>query len=281
MNLVIIALTFAVCIYADAAAVEKRQCGIPAIKPDTSTDIVGGKDAIPYSWPWQVLLRRNNIPFCGASLITNQWLITAAHCVFDSKPSAFSAVLSVFNKTRNDEPGEQISSITQFHVHPEFEPQNLVNDIALMKLSSPVNFTDHISPVCLSSIQGEELPAVGTNVFITGWGNTKVPSRDPSATLKQAVVPLMSTEVCRVRNPAYPKFDEKAHFCIGFDRGGKGACHGDSGGPAMFQTPDGSWKQIGITSFGQYGVCASPAGTGYTKVPSYVDFIKKYVHDLD
>jgi len=260
--------------------VSEQKCGIPAIKPDTSTDIIGGKDAIPYSWPWQIHLRKGRTPWCGASLITNQWLITAGHCATSSATS-YKALLSVFNKHKNDEPGELLLDISEVHQHPKYDSRKLVNDIAVMKLKNPVNFTDHISPICLPAVQGEDLPAAGTNIFITGWGNTKAPSSNDSPTLKQEFVPLMSTEKCKAVNPSNPKFDETSHFCVGYENGGKGACHGDSGGPAMIQREDGSWKQIGVTSFAQNGICASKSGTGYTKLSSFIDFIKQYVPDFN
>jgi len=273
----------------------QRRCGIPSIKPDTSTNVVGGKDVIPYSWPWQISLLMAGNHRCGGALITNEWVMTAAHCVDQRYPQVYKIRLGVFYNsldmattpsTPNEnsqvgEDGEIISKVIEIHSHPNYDP-GLTNDIALLKLANPVKVTDHISPVCLPTTQDEELPTAGTNLFSTGWGRVSAveDERELSRTLKQVLLPLMSTEKCKERNAENPKFDEKVHLCAGFDQGGKGICHGDSGGPAVFQTEDGTWKQIGITSFVQKGTCASPSGSGYTKVSAMMDFVKQYVKDL-
>jgi len=278
----VVATLLAVFCLVSAVPIEQapeRKCGVPAIKPDTSTNIVGGKNAIPYSWPWQVSIRLGSSHNCGGTLITNQWVLTAAHCA-TTRPSAYSVVLGVFAKAKNDEPGEIISNVTEVYQHPKYSSSKLTSDIALMKLGKPIEYTDHISPLCLPT-QNEALPKAGTDVQIIGWGNTKAPSSEPSPTLKQVALPLMSTEECKARNPRNPVFDETAHLCVGLEQGGKGACHGDSGSSASVQLSDGSWHQIGIASYVQNGQCASKSGTGYTRVSSYIDFVKEHVKELN
>jgi len=274
MNLSILLLAAAISL-TSAVPLEKqaeRKCGVPVIKPDTSTDIVGGKDAIPYSWPWQVHLVLDGRWWCGATLITNQWVLTAKHCVEGNGPKAFRVKLGVFNKLKNDEPGEVIADVTEIHNHPTY-------NISLMKLSSPVEFTDHIIPICLPT-QDEQLPAVGTNVFTVGWGNTKLPSSVDSNTLKQVAMPLVSDQKCEAAIK-HKRFDSKTELCIGFENGNKTVCHGDSGGSALVQIEDGSWKQIGITYYVQNLSCLQPGYSGFTKVAYFLDFIKQYVHDLE
>jgi len=208
--------------------------------------------------------------------------MTAAHCVDGEKlgklDEYYNIRLGVFNKTRTDEGGEQIAEILEIHIHPKYTFLNVTYDIALLKLTKPVQFTDHVSPICIPTIQDEELPSVGTNMFIIGWGNTKAPSSDDSEILKQAVVPRVSDQKCKTADPRHEEdYDEKVQFCVGFDNGYVGGCHGDSGGPAMIQTSDGSWKQMGIFSWIHSGRCASPSYSVYSKVPAFVDFIQKYV----
>jgi len=279
MKFILAALLAGFC-YASPTLQIKRQCGSPAIKPDTSTNIVGGKDAIPYSWPWQVGIFRSNGPLfnCGGTLIANQWIMTAAHCVINNIPKLYKVKLGVFNNTRDDEPGETVSNVAEIYAHRGYDFEKLINDIAVVKLSSPVEYTDHISPICLPNID-EELPAADTNVFTTGWGRVNPSNWESSRTLKQVLMPLMSTEKCKARI-GYPKFDEKLHICAGFDEGGKGICHGDSGGPGMIQNEDGTWKQIGINCYVPQATCATAAGSGYTRVSAFVDYVKQYVKDL-
>jgi len=281
MAFFIVLLSFIACVTnAVPVSDDKAKCGLPAIKPDTSTDIVGGKDAIPYSWPWQVALTQFGFfQFCAGSLISPQWVVTAGHC-FDgaTDPSRYQVKLGVFSKSKNNEPGEQVLDISEIHVHPEYKDEDpkMFFDVALLKLKSPVTFTDHISPACLPNAN-EELPDAGSTVFVTGWGDTRENGQD-SETLKQVAVPLQSNAKCVT---AYKgKIHEETQFCAGFDNGGKDACNGDSGGPIVFQDKtSGIWKQIGIVSTGTG--CARPKLFGiYSKMPAFMDFIKQYVTDL-
>jgi len=271
------------------------KCGLPATKPDTTTSIVGGVDAIPYSWPWQVALFRRDrgyeYQFCGGTLISNEWILSAGHCFYgpNHTPDEYYVKLGVFNKTYDDEPGEVVLNISAFHMHPKFEfvreTGTPIYDVSLVKLKTPVQFTDHITPICLPSTLDEELPNPDTKSFIVGWGFIKETVGPDSDTLKQAGVPLVSVETCRKGLENVPSKDkdvhEKVEFCAGFDQGGKSQCSGDSGGPLMYQDPsnEGRWKQLGITSW-SVG-CAKPKLYGvYSKVSAFMDFVKDYVKDL-
>jgi len=270
---------------------KSEECGRPAVTPDTSTNVIGGKDAIPYSWPWQVavavyypkdspVFHANNEFYFGASLISDQWLVTSAYPVYKHGVASNKAKLGVFDKTRIDEPGEKVIEIEEVHIHPKFNYTLSINDIALLKLKTPVQFTDHVSPICLPATQDEELPDADTAMFLAGWGYTKVGEGGETQTLKQTNVPLVSTEQCKKRNgEATPT---QTQFCAGLDEGGRGPCwDGDIGGPLMYQDPITKvWKQIGIASNGN--TCALPEDgyPTYTKVSAFLDFIRANVMDL-
>jgi len=274
------------------------KCGTPATKPDTSSDIVGGVDAIPYSWPWQVALFRRDYDdeyefFCGGTLISNQWVMSAGHCFYTygtpNSPDKYQVRLGVFNKTYEDEPGEVILNISAFHVHPKYgnvkESGNPIYDVSLLKLKEPVQFTDHISPICLPSTLDEKLPEPGTGSFITGWGYIKESVGPTSDTLQQVGIPLVAAQPCRENYKEVPgkkvDINENIEFCYGFEKGGKAQCLGDSGGPLAFQDPndEGRWKQLGIISWSEG--CARPKLYGVvSKVSAFMDFIREYVKDL-
>ncbi|PWA28173.1 hypothetical protein CCH79_00020903 [Gambusia affinis] len=137
-------------------------CGQPAL----NTRIVGGAVAPEGSWPWQVSLQLSS-HFCGGSLISSEWVLTAAHCIIRDIGSA-SLVLGLQSLTGTN-PNKVTRTVAQVIRHPSFRISTLDNDIALIKLSSAVTFNNYISPVCL--------PAAGSTFYsgvdswITGWGN--------------------------------------------------------------------------------------------------------------
>jgi len=268
-------------------------CGTPAVKPDTTSNIIGGKDAIPYSWPWQAVLEVNRAAgfglTCGATLISKQWVMSAGHCINVTAPvSNYRIKLGVFDQTKNDEAGEVIAEIEEIHVHPKFslggifKPPN--NDISLIKLKTPVEFTDHISPVCLPTASPNDLPADNTNIELIGWGRTANSNQAPvSPTLKQVLLPLAPQATCKNFIGGLGDFTNVI-ICFGIPKSGKTACNGDSGGPAIYQDPknNNQWTQIGITSFGK-GTQTQPCSgdySAYGRVGAFLDFINQYVKDL-
>jgi secreted trypsin-like serine protease len=271
----------ALCLVPFAARAQK--CGVPAIKPDISSNILGGKDAVAYSWPWQVTVhiwmfdRYNQM--CGGSLIANQWILTSAGCFYDFIPWSprIQIRLGVFDSNRTDEAGQQNVNVTEYHIHPQYSrpnaTNNAYNDVALLKLKDPVQYTDHISPICLPTQQDEALPAAGTSIFVAGWG-WKNPSNPGTGkeTLKQVSGPTVATDACKQAHVG--RIDEKNHFCAGTKSSGPKPWIGDEGGPGVVQDPPGSgtWKQIGISlawESDNYWVLS--------RVSAFVDFIKQYV----
>jgi len=276
--------TFIVLLLA-AAALAQQKCGVPVVQPDTTTNIIGGKDAIPYSWPWQMALHRQGSLTCGGSLLSNNWVITAAHCVVqDPTPSNYQVKLGVFNQTVNNEAGEAVLDVSEVQVHPKYvgivDNKPPVYDVALLKLKTPVTFTDHIIPVCIPK-QDEPLPAAGTSLSFTGWGRTENSIfAGVSDLLQQVNMPLASDAACgEFTSPGYVP---EVMFCAGFDQPGKLTCSGDSGGPVV-EKRNGQYVLLGLTDFGKGNIlrpCSSNLG-GYARVSAFVtDFINKHVTDL-
>jgi len=172
-------------------------------------------------------------------------------------------------------------------MHPKYQDTDgrtpPLYDAALLKLANPVQFTDHISPVCLPNAQDEDLPNAGTAVLATGWGRTKNERGAPIATkLQQISVPLVTKQKCNtfLRSTEY----EKIILCIGYDEGGKLICNGDSGGPAVVQDPanNNAWKLIGLADF-TMGNAQKPCNSnysGFARVSAFIEFIKQYVKDV-
>ncbi|XP_035704979.1 uncharacterized protein LOC110847008 isoform X2 [Folsomia candida] len=253
------------------------QCGTaPKSFTQTSryrvTRIVGGSNSNPGNWPWQAALYKSGSYQCGATLISSRWLLSAGHCFYNAQDDYWVARLGTLRRGAAVlSPYEQVVKITHIFLHPGYQNVGFVNDVSLLRLEKEVNFTDYVRPVCLPSRENKIRD--GRMCTVVGWGQLQEVGRIFPDTLQEVQLPLISTSECRKRTlflPLYKLTD--AMFCAGFDRGGRDACLGDSGGGMMCPENDGRWSIYGVTSNG-YG-CARAARPGvYTKVASYLDWI--------
>ncbi|XP_054457937.1 serine protease 27-like [Anoplopoma fimbria] len=235
-------------------------CGL-AVK---NTRIVGGQNAAPGSWPWLVSLNSDGRPFCAGSLINNQWVLTAAHCLPGSDRLTTTVYLG-----RNSQTGpnfnEVETSLESINCHPSYNFLTNENDICLLKLSAPVDFTTYIQPVCLASAMSTFHTDVSS--WVTGFGETQFDSSSRADILQEVNLPIVGNNECKC---TYPEITDNM-ICAGFKEGGKDACQGDSGAPLV--TKKGfMWIQSGIVSFGLG--CARPMTPGvYTRVSEYEEWI--------
>uniref|UniRef100_A0A0N5AW76 limulus clotting factor C n=1 Tax=Syphacia muris TaxID=451379 RepID=A0A0N5AW76_9BILA len=253
-------------------------CGQAPISPE-ETKIVGGYYARPYSWPWQAELCMIS-PFnkdcyfrCGGSLIDSEWLMSAAHCVdgYTRYPEMFKMKLGTYDYRSNEEEGQLTVDIKEIHIHPSFGvPKMFSHDLSLLKIANgPINFTDHIQPVCILR-NSSHLIQVGNSAYVTGWGATSEGGAI-SHKLRQVRVPFLDIEQCRI---AYREEIDDTMACAG--RVGIDSCQGDSGGPLVTRLENRRWYQIGIVSWGQG--CAQEGFAGVYSRPSMMcDFIEKTV----
>jgi len=222
-------------------------------KPDViGTRVIGGIEAARGSWPWQILLRYDGRPMCGGALIAPQWVVTAAHCVHGHEESGMFSVRVGEHDWHKNDGSERNHNVAQVFRHQDYDPRHLNNDIALLKLSTPVLFNKYVKPVCLPT---EEVDP-GTDCYITGWGKVQHPgSMFPK--LQQAVLPVVSNTDCEKKNFKRIPIPITSAMICGGDGGTtkRSGCHGDSGGPYVCKV-DGVWELHGAVSHGS-PVCKS------------------------
>ncbi|XP_051770091.1 testisin-like isoform X5 [Ctenopharyngodon idella] len=187
--------------------------------------------------------------------------------------SIFSLTVVLGRQTQNGFNLNEVSKNVKLIIkHPSYNRHTNNNDIALLKLSSPVTFTDYISPVCLAA-DGSVFNN-GTDSWITGWGNISRRESLPSPNVLQEVeVPVIGNRQCNCLYRVGNITDNM--ICAGLLGGGKDSCQGDSGGP-MVSNQSSVWVQSGIVSFG-IG-CARPEYPGvYTRVSRYQEWITSFM----
>lgn len=239
-----------------------------------NSKIVGGQNVTAGSWPWQVSVHFKSSGsqqhICGGTLISDQWVLTAAHCILTTSP-----VFWVLYIGRESQSGPNVhevsSSVSEVIVHPDYNNTLFNNDIALMKLSSPVNFTDYIRPVCLASNSSEFHNS--TSCWATGWG--RLGKDEPNQAfnfLQEVQIPVIGNKQCSCNYLSEPQANiTDQMICAGQEN--KGTCQGDSGGP--LQCEQGSkWIQAGVTSFGV--PCAL---AGLPEVYARVSEFEKWIMD--
>ncbi|CAF0787106.1 unnamed protein product [Rotaria sp. Silwood1] len=224
----------------------------------TVSRIVGGETANSATWGWAVSISIANTYLCGGSIISSSWIITAAHCAEGFTASQFK----VYAGSNIRYSGTQNRTVSKVILHSEYNSATFVNDIALLKLASPLNMSDpYVRSICLPSISqatlsAGEWPPVGTNVVAVGWGRLSEGGSLPS-TLQQVTLQTVDYQASTC-TPTMK--DWHVQFCAGVSGGGKDTCQGDSGGPLMMFSSNNQWILVGVTSSG-IG-CAEAAYSG-------------------
>jgi len=241
--------------------------------------IVNGEDAKYGEWPWQVSLRQwrtaTFLHKCGAALLSENWAITAAHCVESVNPDELLLRMGEFDL--NDEEHEpftfQDRKVQIVASHPKFDPKTFEYDLALLRFYEPVVFTPNIIPVCIPE-DDEDL--VGRDAWVTGWGRLYEDGPLPSK-MQKVTLPIINNTECEMM---YEKAGFREHIphifiCAGYREGGKDSCEGDSGGPMSVQRQaDSRFMLSGVISWG-IG-CAEKNQPGvYTRISDFRECINQ------
>jgi len=234
-----------------------------------STSIVNGQPATECEWRWQAMLMRNGWDFCGGTLISPEWVLSAAHCVSSAKNLDVRFGDHNYSRTSGN---EQNRRAVEVYRHPQYTEDPPRNDYVMIKLDRPVEFNGCVGTACLPT--GDVAP--GTKCWITGWGALMAGGAGPQV-LQETSVDIISNEECTTKYSYKESEIDETMICAQGQRGdGKttDACQGDSGGPLVCDTPAG-WTLYGATSWGKG--CAAPR---YPGVWARVNHVMDWVEDI-
>ncbi|RMZ99634.1 chymotrypsin-like protease CTRL-1 [Brachionus plicatilis] len=264
------------------AAINPPECGkrINEIRGKGLNKIVNGQIADPEDWGWQVYVQYLSFDIqtkCGGSLINSQWVLTAAHCVYNLEqnilpnPPLYKIYLGLHDETK-EEDFTIATEASKIILHPDyddskFQTEGLQNDIALIKLKESIKFNDQILPVCLPESNSEFSNKMA---WATGWGRLDGNGAS-SKFLMEVNIPIYNDSYCTKKIAI--KYNTKNSICGGGNN--KGTCQGDSGGPLVVKDGD-KWKLAGITSYAAVG-CKNE--TVFAKTSAFIDWIKKTIQE--
>ncbi|KTF93721.1 hypothetical protein cypCar_00039328 [Cyprinus carpio] len=222
--------------------------------------------------PWQALLQHNEQYKCGAVILDSQWILTAAHCVWEKDPNILQVTVGEHIRGK-DEGTEQTRKVSKVFVHPRYNHSSADSDIALLRLHSPVTLDAFAIPICLPPVNGTFGRTIGAIRMstVSGWGHLSQ-SGPSSPVLQRLEVPRVSSEECKAKSGLKVT---RNMLCAGFIEGGRDSCQGDSGGPLVTRYKN-TWFLTGIVSWGKGCARAGVYGI-YTRVSVFVEWIMKTV----
>lgn len=255
--------------------------------------IVGGEIAQDGEFPWVafIYLRNSSQPdLCGGSLIYDDWVLTAAHCILlPSQPEEYGVILGEHDVDVVSG-NEQYFEVSQIIRHPNYNGLTKLNDIALIKLKTPVVFNSFIRPICmveqgaLTDHSPNAVDMTNQDCTVIGWGHFDG-TLQRSSVLRKLDLRIIPDQFCRTLtllnvqkyDPASNVVEGDGKFCAGLVVG-QDSCDGDSGGPLFCKNPylnDGRYYLYGIVSYGVVN-CGTDGLPGvYTKMASFTDWINQ------
>ncbi|XP_034514093.1 serine protease 42 [Ailuropoda melanoleuca] len=232
--------------------------------------ILGGKEAEEGKWPWQVSVRINEKHVCGGSLITQQWVLTAGHCIL----SRFRYSVKMGDRSVHREITSVVVPVRNIIIHPQLSVVGIIQkDLALLQLLYPVNFTMTIQPICIP--QKTFRVEAGTTCWVTGWGRKEEYGGGLiTAVLHEVDQDIIHHEKCNelIQKAMTTKRNIVLEGMLcGYKEAGKDSCQGDSGGPLVCEL-NATWVQVGIVSWG-IGCGRKNYPGVYTEVSFYKDWV--------
>lgn len=254
------------------------KAAVDAYGSGAKAKIVGGKPAADKELPWQVSLGVSWIAdpfeahFCGGTIYSAQWIITAGHCVAGLNPEHIAVAFG----TNQLVPGTKRVNVVKIVRHPDYKIvisgkyRIPTNDVALLKLRTPLVFDEQTQPIALISTSEEETFTESTALVVSGYGAQSEGGK-PVPRLFRADVDYVTNDTCN-GGLSYNKRITPEMMCAGVKAGGVDSCQGDSGGPLVYRRQDGSARLTGVVSWGDG--CAQALKVGvYSRIGTYGTWI--------
>jgi len=262
--------------------VEDCKCGLAK---RVVNRIVGGNVTEINEYPWQILMYKNGWQHCGGSIISDRWIMTAAHCVEDKNPTKYQIILGEHDVQDGQEADSMTIGVEKIILHNRYNSKTFNFDFALMKLKKNIDFKKHphVRPICLPSADAGDF--AGEKAIVSGWGDTSEEGHS-SNVLLEAEVNVMSNREC-VKNTLYNSDQiTEVMMCAGIVKGGTDSCQGDSGGPLISSsgkdgvTPGQNYELIGVVSWGDG--CARKGYPGvYARMTEVISWINSNAGSLN
>ncbi|NXO63841.1 ACRO protein, partial [Phainopepla nitens] len=232
---------------------------------------VGGTAVQPGAWAGIVSIQNPWEPgtghICGGSLITTEWVLTAAHCFINARNSNKWHVVTGATRLTQLGPEVQVRQIKQLRVHEHYIPGEERNDIALLKLDQPVVCSHYLGCVPDTTLKVSELKTC----YIAGWSSSTTRGKS-SNVLQEAKVHLIDVQLCN-SSLWYTGTIHTQNLCAGYPAGGINPCQGDSGGPLVCKDNNAAffWL-VGVASWGRDCARANQPGV-YSSIQHFYDWI--------
>lgn len=258
-----------------------------ALVPDVgiSWKILGGISAALGEFPWMAAISYSNDDStfdCGGTIISDYYILTAAHCTPTRRPPVKVRLGKVTLLTNDDDAIPVDLKIQEIIRHPDYKASTKKNDIALIRVAERIEFTDNIRPACLQTNVHDVLP--NTELFVTGWGSTSAERTLRPAVLLKTNVTSMPLSACnatlseynrQVNHPSLRSGISDSQFCAYDPKARNDACQGDSGGPLQTFSSPAIGTVVGVVSFGIS--CGTSLPGVYTRVAHFCDWIESIV----
>jgi secreted trypsin-like serine protease len=197
-------------------------CGCSVSSTSVTARIVGGEPASENTWGWMLSLRQSGSHICGASLLTSEYAITAAHCVHTvlDDPSALSIVAGTNYLNYTSNANVQQKTVTKIISHPNYNSNNFTNDIAILRFSPlTISSSSNLAFICLPYANQDPFQ-MNSDLVAIGWGDTSFGNKTLSNNLQQVTVQVFSSTSSACKDSGLT--NSNTQFCAGVNGGGKG-----------------------------------------------------------